>query len=89
MGKPIGDYIQVTVHVLDSEPFMAQIDGLPGPADTFVQLRNPRTRDNKPVTWLSPNVQTVIYSAARITFIEVHGGEAATGSWIVRQEASR
>lgn len=89
MGNPIGAYIQVTVHVLDGEPFMAQIDGLPGRTDTFVQLRNPQTRDNKPVTWLGPNVHTVIYSAARITFIEVHGGEAAAGSWIVPQGASR
>ncbi len=81
MGKPTGDYIRVTVHVLDGEPFTAEIAGLPGPTDTFVRLRNPRARDDKPLNWVAPNVQTVVYSAARITFIEVQGSEA--NGWVV------
>jgi hypothetical protein len=81
MAKPTGNFIRVTVHVVDGEPFLADMDGLPGPTDTFVRLRNPLTRDNKSLTWLSQGVHTIVYSAAQITFFEVHDDTEAIG-WV-------
>jgi hypothetical protein len=72
MAKSAENTIRVTVHIRDGEPFLADMDGLPGPTDTFVRLRNLFSRDKKPATWLSQNVRTIVYSAAQITFIEVH-----------------
>jgi hypothetical protein len=63
--------IRVIVHVLDDEPFVADIEELPAPSATCVHLKNPTTRDQKQVKWTVGAVQTVIFSMARITFIEV------------------
>ena len=81
MAKPTENYICVIVHVVDGEPIMAEMDGLPGPTDTFVRLRNPRSRDNKPAIWLSPNARSLVYSASYITFIEVIDDTEAIG-WV-------
>jgi hypothetical protein len=72
MAKSADNYIRVTVHIRDGQPFIADMDGSPGPTDTFVRLRNVLSRDYKTTTWLSQGVRTVLYSAAQITFIEVH-----------------
>jgi hypothetical protein len=61
----------VTVHVVDGEAFTADMVGLPGPTDTFIQFRNILGRDNKPPAWLSRGARTVIFCVAHITFIEV------------------
>jgi hypothetical protein len=82
MAKPTGNYIRVTIHVADGEAVMGEIDSLPGPSDMFVRLRNPRRRDNKPATWLSQDVHTVVFSAAHITYIEVHDDTQAIG-WVI------
>jgi hypothetical protein len=77
MANPTGSPIRVTVHVVDGEPFMAEILALPGPRDTFVLFRNPRLRDGKVPSWLSPRVHSIVYSASQITFIELHDDTAA------------
>ena len=62
---------RVIVHVVDGESFTADMVGLPGPTDSFIQFRNIMGRDNKPPAWLTRGARTVIFSAAHITFIEV------------------
>jgi hypothetical protein len=63
--------IRVIVHILDDEPFMADIEELPAPSATCVQVKNPTSRDGKTVKWIIGPVQSVIFSMSRITFIEV------------------
>ena len=63
--------IRVVVHVLDDEPFLADIDELPDPSATCVRFKNPTTREFKQVKWTMGPVQSVIFSMSRITFIEV------------------
>jgi len=63
--------IRVIVHVIDEEPFVADIEELPAPTATCIQLKNPSSLDQKQVKWTRGPVQLLIFSMARITFIEV------------------
>lgn len=65
---------QVIVHIHNEDPFMADLDQLPAPADTFLKVENPRKRDGKPLPMLAHGVRTVLYPWTRITFVEVLGG---------------
>jgi hypothetical protein len=81
--------IRVIVHVLDDEPFMADIEELPAPSATCVHLKNPTSRDLKPVKWILGPVQSVIFSMSRITFIEVPIKSDSDGQIFVRDETRR
>ena len=63
--------IRVVVHVSNEQPFVADIEELPGPTATNMYLTNPRTRDLKPVAWITDNLRGVIFPMARVHFIEV------------------
>jgi hypothetical protein len=63
--------IRVIVHVIDEEPFVADVDELPAPSATCVYFKNPSTRDQKQVSWTMGAVQSVMFSMSRINFIEV------------------
>jgi hypothetical protein len=63
--------IRVVVHVMNEQPFVADIEELPGPTATNVYLRNPRMRDHKPVPWASGNIHGAIFPLTRISFLEV------------------
>jgi hypothetical protein len=81
--------IRVIVHVLDDEPFMADIEELPAPTATCVHLKNPTSRDQKTVKWILGPVQSVIFSMSRITFIEVPIRSDSDGQIFVRDEIKR
>ena len=81
--------IRVIVHVLDDEPFVADIDELPASTATCIQLKNPTTRDQKTVRWTVGPVQSVIYSMSRITFIEVPIRSDTDVQIFVRDETRR
>ena len=61
----------IIVHISNEEPFLAEIDELPGPRDTVLILSNPRRRDGREVTFLSELVTTVAWPWSRINFIEI------------------
>ncbi len=61
----------VLVHVLNDDPFLAELEELPGPQDQYVRLLNPRRRDGKRLATLSEGVRTVLFPWHRITFIEL------------------
>jgi hypothetical protein len=63
--------IRVIVHVIDEEPFVADVEELPAPSATCVYFKNPSTRDQKQVRWTMGAVQSVMFSMSRINFIEV------------------
>lgn len=81
--------IRVIVHVLDDEPFVADIEELPAPSATCVHLKNPTTRDQKSVKWTVGPVQSVIFSMSRITFIEVPIKSDTDVQIFVRDETRR
>lgn len=66
---------RVLVHVKNEDPVLAEMDDLPGTADTLIILKNPRRRDGKDIHYLDGTVQTVIYPYERINFVEILPGE--------------
>lgn len=63
------------VHVKNEDPILAELDEMPGPADTLIVLKNPRRKDGKDVHYLDASVQTVVYPYERINFVEILPGE--------------
>lgn len=67
----------VVVHVMNADPFVAEIDQLPSPSDQSIAFMNPRRRDNKPLPYVADEALSVIFPWHRISFIEVMPGEEA------------
>jgi hypothetical protein len=63
--------LQVLIHIANEDPILAEMERLPGPADTCITALNPRARDNKDLRYLAPSVTQVIWPMSRVTFIEV------------------
>lgn len=63
--------VQVLIHIANEDPILAELEQLPGSADTCLIALNPRARDNKDLRYLAPNVTQVIWPLSRVTFIEI------------------
>jgi hypothetical protein len=63
--------VRVVVHIHNQDPFVADIDEMPGPMATNITLTNPRTRDQRPVAWITERVRALVFPLAHITFLEV------------------
>jgi hypothetical protein len=61
----------VIVHVMGEDPFLAEVEELPGPSDQSLTLLNPRRRDNKPLNYLERETISVVFPMHRINFIEI------------------
>jgi hypothetical protein len=61
----------ILIHLINSDPIVAEMDQLPDPQDQIITVNNPRQRDGKYLHYVEPDVQTVIFPWSRITFIEV------------------
>lgn len=74
--------VQVVIHIANEDPILAELEQLPGAADTCLLALNPRARDNKDLRFLAPNVTRVVWPLSRVTFIEVlpvHDDEKIVG----------
>jgi hypothetical protein len=69
----------VVVHLMNEDPFVAEVDELPGPTDQMVTLTNPRRRDGKPLHYIENQTISVIFPWHRISFIEVRPEEEMHG----------
>ena len=69
----------VVVHLTSEDPFVAEIDELPGPTDQSITLVNPRRRDNKPLHYIEDQTISVIFPWHRISFIEVRPDAESRG----------
>jgi hypothetical protein len=63
--------ITVIVHIENQDPVVGEIEELPSSTDQFIQIKNPRMRDGKDLTFLVEGVTTVIWPMVRINFIEL------------------
>lgn len=59
------------LHVAGESSVMGEVDELPKPADTIINVSNPRLRDGKDIHYLEPNVVRVIWPLNKLTLIEV------------------
>jgi hypothetical protein len=62
---------RVVAHVLNDDPFVAEVDKPPDPQHQSVFLRNPRRLDGERLTTTAQRVITVLYPWHRITYIEL------------------
>ena len=68
--------ISVLVHLLNEDAVMGEVEELPAATANFITISNPRRRDGKDLPYLQSNVNTVIWTINRVSFIEVIPGEA-------------
>lgn len=62
--------IKIRIHVMNEEPFDADMDEMPPPNATYIFIKNPRTKEGKPVTWPAGGATGFIFPLARIAYIE-------------------
>ncbi len=67
--------ITVIVHVMNQEPFLAEVDELPSPSASFITITNPRLRNGKPVTYIEAEATKVLFPWHRISFLETMPGD--------------
>ncbi|HVC81098.1 MAG TPA: hypothetical protein VNL35_11430 [Chloroflexota bacterium] len=65
----------IVAHIVNEDPFLAEMTELPKSTDTCVEFFNPRTRDGKPLRYASPGMSSIFYPMHRVTFIEVMANE--------------
>ncbi|HEX8981481.1 MAG TPA: hypothetical protein VF792_01820 [Ktedonobacterales bacterium] len=63
--------MQVIVHVINEEAFVAEMEELPAAGLNYVVLTNPRTRENKHLQWAQSGAVRYLFPMTRIAFIEV------------------
>ncbi|MEO7001994.1 MAG: hypothetical protein ABI068_09215 [Ktedonobacterales bacterium] len=63
--------LRVIVHVINEEPFAADIEGLPELTATYLLVRNPRSREGNKLNWVTHGVNELLYPMTRIAFLEV------------------
>jgi hypothetical protein len=68
--------ISVLVHLQNEDAVMGEVEELPAANANFITVSNPRRRDGKDLPYLQSNVNTVIWTINRVSFIEVIPGEA-------------
>jgi hypothetical protein len=63
--------IQVIVHVVNEEAFVAEMEDMPPAGASFIVISNPRSRENKSLQWALSGAIRFIFPMVRIAFIEL------------------
>lgn len=61
----------IYVHVQGLEAFVAEVESLPDPQDSFIVCNNPRKRDGKDLEYVLAEVSQIMVPWHRINFVEV------------------
>lgn len=59
------------IHIEGLESAMCEVEEMPNLTDSIIICRNPRRRDGKDLSYLLPDVTTMILPIRRVVFIEV------------------
>nr|MBP8947828.1 hypothetical protein [Promineifilum sp.] len=59
--------LSAIVQLLEEDPIVGELEGLPDPTAHFVTVYNPRRRDGRTVPFLEPNIETVLLAWHRIS----------------------
>ncbi|HEY7126272.1 MAG TPA: hypothetical protein VH590_07485 [Ktedonobacterales bacterium] len=62
---------KVLIHIINDDPFEAEMEDLPNHLSTSISFTNPRKRDGKNVAWMTQGARSFIFPMTRISFIEV------------------
>jgi hypothetical protein len=61
----------VNIHILNEEPFVADLEALPAADATYIFVTNPRTREGRQVPWNTGQTQGFIFPMSRISYIAI------------------
>ncbi len=67
---------RVIIHLTGEDPIEAEIDELPKPGESYIQIANPRRRDGRTLNYVTAGARSFLFPWTRITFIEVMVSES-------------
>jgi hypothetical protein len=62
---------KVLIHLVNDDPFEAEMEDLPNHRSTSISFINPRKRDGTKVSWVTAGARSFIFPMSRISFIEI------------------
>ncbi len=65
----------VLLHLLNEDPIVAEIDQIPDPSDQYLVCQNPRRRDGRDVSYVLPEVKSLLIPWHRVHCVEILPGE--------------
>jgi len=68
--------VRVVVHIINEEPFVADMEDMPELTATHIVLTGPRSREGNRLNWVTHGATRFIYPLTRIAFLEVINTEA-------------
>ncbi len=63
--------MQVIVHIINEEAFVAEMEDMPPQGASYIVIANPRTRENKNLQWAINGAVRFMFPLSRVAFIEV------------------
>lgn len=66
---------KVILHIPNEPSVIGEVEELPKPTDTILNVSGPRQKDGKDLHYLEPDVVNVIWPMHRISLIEVLEGD--------------
>jgi hypothetical protein len=69
--------IEVILHLMNEDPILAEMEGLPDPTHQTITVMNPRRRDGRSVHYVTEGATSFIFPLSRVSFIEIMEEEEA------------
>ncbi len=63
--------LSAVIHLLEEDPIIGELEGMPDPSAQFVAVYAPRRRDGRTVAYLDSNVDKVLFAWHRISHIQL------------------
>jgi len=67
--------VEVIIHLMNEDPILAEMEGLPDPTHQSITFTNPRRRDGRPLHYVTEGASSFIFPWNRISFIEIMEAE--------------
>jgi len=61
----------IMIHLVGEDPIVAEIEEVPASQDQFLACMNPRRRDGREVSYLLPEIKTLLLPWHRIHCVEI------------------
>ena len=69
--------IEIILHLVNEDPVLAEMEGLPDPTHQTVTVLNPRRRDGRSLHYVTEGATAFIFPLSRVSFIEIMEEEEA------------
>jgi hypothetical protein len=78
--------LTVLIHLMSEDPIVAEMDKAPEASDQFLICENPRRRDGQDLSYVLPEIRSLIIPIHRIHSVEIlPGGEKEKVVTFVRE----